>query len=285
MSQSITAPGAYDGIPETEYQSDALIGPPLAARPMSYSSAKTILSHPARFAWEREHRRPGKREFDMGSLVHALLLRSGDDRLHVVDAYNWRTKAAQKSRDEAQGQGKIAVHRGMLRDAARVAAAARRDPRVAQILSDGRPEVSIYWVDEETGVTCRARIDWLNPTDVVDVKTVGSYSKADPKPFGRSAASFDYPMQAAVYTEGVERATGVRRGFATIAVELDPPHFVHVTRYPEWAVLAGEARWRRALAIYAEREKSGQWADEGITTTPVPEWYGYDEIDTPEIEV
>ena len=270
---SITEPGLYD-IPEADYHADADVSPDLG-RPLSYSGAKTLLVSPARFAWEREHGRPSKRAYDLGSLVHTLILGSKDDRITVVDAYDWRTKAAQAAKTEAYAAGRIPVHRGDLLAASTVAAAVRRHPLASAILREGRSEVSLYWVDTATGVTCRGRIDWLSPLAIVDVKTVSSYGGCEPAAFARAAAGFDYPMQAAAYTEGYEAVTGRLLDFVTIAVEMEPPHFVSVTRYPASAVAAGAEKWHRALAVYAARESSGEWADPpAITTLPIPAWYG-----------
>ena len=47
----------------------------------------------------------------------------------------------------------------------------RRDPVYAKLLSDGLPEVSIFWTDGD--IRYKARIDWLRPTAVIDLKTFG----------------------------------------------------------------------------------------------------------------
>jgi hypothetical protein len=86
MTSTATTPGVYEKIDETDYQTGQFIAPNLG-RPLSYSAAKTLLSsRPERFAWERDHGRPPKAAFDLGSLVHALVLRSRDDRIRVIDA-------------------------------------------------------------------------------------------------------------------------------------------------------------------------------------------------------
>ena len=80
----ITHPGIYAGIDETVYHADSDLAPELG-RSLSQSGAKTLLASPARFAWERDHGRPPKDAYDLGTLVHALVLRSRDDRIRVVD--------------------------------------------------------------------------------------------------------------------------------------------------------------------------------------------------------
>lgn len=269
----ITEPGIYQ-VDESAYNSDADLAPALG-RSLSQSGAKVLLASPERFAHERDHGRPSKRAFDVGSLTHALILRSKDDRIDIVDAYDWRTKAAQTRQAESRAAQRIPVHRGDLLAASKVARAVRRHPLAGAIFAHGRPEVSMYWRDAETGVTCRGRIDWVHERALVDLKTVGRYGGADPGAFGRAAASFDYPMQAAAYTEGWGALTGEMLDFVTVAVELDPPHFVTVGRYSTADIEAGRERWRAALRIFADRESSGVWVDPpAIRTIPVPGWYG-----------
>ena len=111
----ITHPGIYAGIDETVYHADSDLAPELG-RSLSQSGAKTLLASPARFAWERDHGRPPKDAYDLGTLVHALVLRSRDDRIRVVDARDWKTKRAQEARDEARAGGMVPVLRSQLLD-------------------------------------------------------------------------------------------------------------------------------------------------------------------------
>lgn len=269
----ITHPGIYAGIDETVYHADSDLAPELG-RSLSQSGAKTLLASPARFAWERDHGRPPKDAYDLGTLVHALVLRSRDDRIRVVDARDWKTKRAQEARDEARAGGMVPVLRSQLLDASRVARAVRRHPLAGAMFRGGRAEVSLYWIDDETGVTCRGRIDYVHPGGLVDLKTT-TYGRGDLDVFGRSAASYDYPMQAAVYSDGWEALTGVRLPFVTVVVEVDPPYMITVGQYDDDDLDAGRARWRTALSVYAERESSGVWDDPltDIPTIPVPAWY------------
>lgn len=269
---TIDRPGVYEGVPEDQYHADRGLAAELG-RSLSQSGAKTLLESPERFAWERDHGRPPKDAFDLGSLAHALILRSGDNRICVIDAYDWRTKAAQEARKAAYAAGLIPVHRADLLQASRIAAAVRRHPLAGSIFAKGRPEVTLYWVDEETGITCRARVDWVRDNALVDLKTT-RYGGSTPPAFGKSAASYDYPMQAAHYSDGYEALTGEALPFVTVVVEVDPPYLISVGQYTAEDVETGRERMRRAKATFAERESSGAWADAPqIVTFPIPGWY------------
>lgn len=278
MSAIVTGPGIY-ALDEATYHADTALAPELG-RSLSQSGAKTLLASPARFAWERDHGRAPKTEYDLGTLAHALILRNPDARIVVIDAYDYRTKAAQAAKAAAYAEGKVPVHRGQLLAASRIARSVRRHPMAAQVLARGEAEVSYYWTDAATGVTCRARVDWLVPGKaLVDVKTTGNDGGSDPDTFGRQAAKLNYPMQAAHYVDGWEAVTGARLPFVHVVVETEPPYLVLVGQLGDDAIEAGRARMRRALAIYAERESAGDWPEfdhpHDIADIPVPGWYGH----------
>jgi hypothetical protein len=268
----ITEPGIHSGMPEAEYQRDALLSPRLG-RSLSQSGAKTLLASPARFAWERDHGRPDKTAFDLGSTVHALTLRGGDNRLRVADCTDWKLKTWQDWKRQQYAARLIPVHRDDLRAASKITQAVRRHPLAGAILSEGRPEVAAYAIDPDTGITLRARVDWEHPKALVDLKTTG-YGRGTPDAFGRSAASYDYPIQAWFYPYVWWLNTGVWLEMLTITVETEPPYFVTVGRYSPEDLAAGEARMRRAMQVFAERESSGVWDDDPeIVTFDLPTWY------------
>lgn len=254
MTVIVTAPGLYLDIPEDEYHADTVLAPELG-RSLSASGAKTLLRNPARFDYERQHPKASSAAMDLGSVAHHLVLHRGG-RLLVVDAYDWKKPANQKLRDAERAKGTVVVHRGELRQAAAMARAVRKHPLAAAILSDGQPEVSVYWVDEDTGVTCRARVDWLRDNAIVDLKTT---QDASPEGFGKACANYGYRESAAHYTDGVEAVTGNRLPFILIAVEKDAPHFVAVYQFGHEDLTYGADRMREALKTYAACESSGDW--------------------------
>jgi hypothetical protein len=272
----VAGPGVYgpEVLSERAYHEDRSLAPELG-RSLSQSGAKTLLRSPARFAYERDHGRPPKAAFDLGSTVHALALRDPDSRIRVADCTDWKTAKWQAYRDEAYADGLIPVTRTQLRQASLVARAVRRHPLAARVLSQGRPGVSAYAVDPETGVTLRCRIDHLHPAAIVDLKTT-AYGRGTPDAFGRSAAEYDYPLQAAFYQYVWRLATGELLPFVTITVETEPPYFVTVGQYDPEDMATGYARMRQAIDLYSELESSGNYDPPAtdIVTFELPPWYG-----------
>lgn len=132
----------------------------------------------------------------------------------------------------------------------------------------------MFWTDPETGITCRGRMDWARDNALVDVKTA-PYGKSTPAAFAKDAANFDYPMQAAHYTDGWEVLTGKRVPFLFVVVEKEPPYLVRVYQLSEADLETGRERIREARRLFADYESNGYPDDStDITTLNLPGWYG-----------
>jgi hypothetical protein len=104
--------------------------------------------------------------------------------------------------------------------------AVARQPELAALLREGRGEVSVFWIDEATGIYCKARPDWLPPADGRSITPLDLKTCADESPngFGRAAARLRYDLQAAHYTAGIEAATGLTVDkFVFGAISSKPP--------------------------------------------------------------
>lgn len=269
----VTGPGFYPDLSNEDYQRDTQLTPELG-RSLSSSGVKRILTLPARFDYERQHGRAPKDAFDLGSTAHAIILRNGD--VHVVDAYDWRAKADQATKKALRADGKVVVHRGEFAQAAAMAQSVRRHPLASAILSRGRAEVSYYWTDAQTGITCRARADWLREGTAADcIADVKTCQDASEDGFGKTIANFGYDLSVAHYVDGYEALTGRRLPLYLIAVETAVPHFVQVHEIPaDWLADALD-RVRDARARYAECESAGEfpgYAAEQIVTPTRPRW-------------
>lgn len=253
-------------VPEQTYHADP--------DTLSVSGMKTLLRSPARFLHERTHPRPATQAMDTGSIAHELLLHGGDGRVRVLDAYDWRKPAIRDERDRLRAEGLVVIHRGQLRDAARMRRAVLRNPYVADIFSTGVPEQSLYWTDPVTEIACRGRVDWLREDVIVDLKTT-DVDVTDDEALARVAASFDWPMQAAHYVDGYEQITGDRLPFLFVVVQRDEPYFTRVLQPTTADLEAGREKVAIALARYADYQTNG-WPTYGhqIEPLPIAPWYG-----------
>lgn len=72
-------------------------------------------------------------------------------------------------------------------------------PTAGALFQDGYMEVSIFWRDEETGLMCKCRMDWLALLYIADYKSL-----EDVKKIKNQIGEYDYYIQAAYYLEGLK---------------------------------------------------------------------------------
>lgn len=275
----ITEPGVYE-LSDAEYHGDPVPGGSLSA-----SGAKVLLRAPALFHYQREHGRPPKREFDLGHAAHLLTLGAGPD-LEVVDAQDWRPKAAKEQRDKAREAGRVPILVHEHEQVQEMVAALRRHPIAAELFNPAtmRPEVSVFWRDAwHPAVMRRARLDAISRPDidggqmVVDYKTT---TDASPDAISRAMWNYGYALQAAWYLEAASAALPDRLiscdRFLFVFQEKAPPYLVTVIEPSPEAIRIGEKRVREAVDLYASCLESGSWPgyvpDTEIPLIGLPPW-------------
>lgn len=252
---TITEPGIYD-LDEAIYHAD-----PVPETSLSQSGAKALLDCPARFQWEREHK-VFKAEYDFGHVAHRLVLGSGATPW-VVDAPDWRTRAAQEARRQAREDGLAPILRSDYRKAVAMAAQVRRHP-IASRLFTGDSEVSMFARDPETKVMLRARADHIAKLPdgrpvIVDYKTVAR--TANPDRFGWAAWDYGYDIQDPWYRLVASEVGIEDPAFVFVIQEKDPPHLVSVIELDDWSRDIGTERGRAARHIYRDCMTADHWPD------------------------
>lgn len=245
---------------------------------LSSTGAKQLLANPARFRWIREHGQAPKRAFDFGSLAHLEVLGKGA-QIDVVEAEDWRTKAAREQRDKAREAGLIPALVRDVEQARAMAAAVRAHPAAADLFSRGDAERSMFWTDPATGVPMRARTDWFRPgldggrALVVDYKTAAQ--SVAPKNVPRIIHSWGYHQQADWYLRGV-RELGLHPEpvFLFVLQEKTEPYPVTVVELDEEALRVGRGRNDAALQLWLRCNETGVWPayGEGVELVSLPGW-------------
>lgn len=272
----VTEPGVYPDMPAEVYHSDPVLGGSLSA-----SGAKKLLppSCPAKFDYQRMNGQKPKKEFDFGHVAHRLVLGVGPE-IVVVQADSWRTNAAKKTQVDARAAGAVPILAKDYETAQDMAAALRAHP-AARALFDGarggRPEQSLFTVDERSKVWRRARLDWFPVVTgrrliIPDYKTTHS---ADPETLEKVINDNKYHMSAAWYID-VVKALGLADDVAFVFVfqEKDAPYVVTVSEPEGFALRVGRELNRRAIEIYKKCSDTGRWpgySDE-VVPTPLPAW-------------
>lgn len=260
--------GVYD-IPEADYFG--------ASYALSCSGAKLLLppSCPAKFFYRQDHAEY-KAEWDFGSGAHNLVLGTGP-QIVVCDYGDWKKQAARDERDAAREAGNIPLLPKELAQVEAMAAALLAHPYAEFLFFDGRPEQSLFWQHERTGIPLRARLDWLPEMKtgrpiIADYKTADS---AEPAKFAKAAADYGYHQQCAWYTDGLAALYGVLPSFMFVVQEKQPPYLVSVVELAPEAVRIGRARNERAIDIYRACVKNGEWpgyTDDEPAQIMLPAW-------------
>ena len=212
--------------------------------------------------------KPGQLE---GTLAHCALFEPGefDRRYRVGPDVHKATNVWKAFKAECADMRAEPVDADQKRIAFLQAAQARSLPSVAKALAVGRPEVSVFWLDEETGVRCRARPDWVHPVAtphgegviLIDGKT---YSDASGREFSRQIERKAYHRQAAFYTDGYEAATAVQvMGFIFVAMETEWPFKANALMLGADDIQLGRNEYRALLERYAECRATGLWPGYG----------------------
>jgi hypothetical protein len=255
-------PEILDDVPPDVYHADLLHPVPS----LSASLAHVLVTRSPLHAWVQHPRlnpdfvATDEAKFDVGTVCHSLLL-DHSRQVAIIDADDWRSKAAQAARDESRAAGKTPLLRQQWNSVETLVRAIgdqlgshHAEP---PLLEDGKPERTLVW--EEDGVACRARLDWLRDdlAAVDDLKTTGRSARQDE--FSRNLYSLGYDLKAAWYLRGVEAVTGERPAFRWIVAETSPPYAVSVVTATPEVLDVGEAKCEYALSLWRECMALDEW--------------------------
>lgn len=221
------------------------------------SPAHAFAAHPK---LNPDYVREEKDRFDLGTCAHSLIL-EGVERVHIVHAENWTTKAAKSERDQARQAGQVPLlAKDWDRVRAMVAAADRQingytlDPRP---FTGGKPEVPLTW--EMNGVKCRALIDWLHDGGIAVSDYKSTAASAHPLAWPKTALGMSADVQIAMHSAGVEACFGVAPVWMYVVQETYPPYALSVIT-PDAAWLAvGRDKLEHALRIWRRCLETGDW--------------------------
>jgi hypothetical protein len=273
----VTEPGVYQ-LDEAEYHRD-----PVPGGSLSFSGAKRLLPPgcPALFHHERQHGRGNRQTFDFGHAAHSLVLGVGAP-LAVIDADDYRKKAAQEARDAAYAIGEVPILASEHERVVAMAAAIKVHPVASRLFDParGKPEQSLFR-RHPSGTMLRSRVDWLPDSTpngrmvLPDYKTCAS---AEPSAVEKAMANYAYHQQAAWYSDmvtGLGLAEDVT--FVLVFQEKTAPYLVTVAEPDSEALAIGRALNNKAIELYADCVKRDRWPGytDDIELISLPPWATY----------
>lgn len=232
---------------------------------LSASIAHLLVSKSAFHAWHAHPRlNPNYQQiesadFDYGRAAHSVLLEGSEKSLHVIEADDWRTKAAKEARENARKEGRTPMLARQIHKVRAMVKAAQEfvgASDLAGIFDAGVPEYSLKWHEGET--LCRSRLDWITDDrlTVLDYKTTVS---ANPVSFVSMAVGYGYTMQEAFYRRGVKRVHGKEPRFVFLLQEKEPPFVCSLVAFDPAMQEIGDRQRDYALAIWQQCMATDKW--------------------------
>lgn len=225
------------------------------------SAAKFMERSPASYLRALDH--PPTEAMMTGHAAHVAVFEPKRyDREFIVkpkfDHRKKKEKAESLAFDaQAEKDGKRVISSANAVMAVNIEKALRANSVAKAIMDRGESEVSLVWHDSNTDVLCKARMDWLTPHIIADLKTT---KDASPEGFRGEIARYGYDVQAAFYREGLATLTGAKPlPFIILAVEKTGQYLNCVHTIGPWTLLAGQSKFKRALYVYATCMATGKW--------------------------
>lgn len=256
-------------IPAKSYHADK--------RAASQGSMCEALRSPAHFLaeWARPPSTPNK-AMELGTMVHDVVLEPDAHEIRIPpeepDA-DGRTKEGKALK--AEWKERLAEFEASIKETDIVTDTSTRDrvlrirdavlshPAARELLQGARTEQTVYWIDDETGLLMRARVDVLQGGVVLgDLKTTIDASE---EAFGKTIENSRYHVQSAHYLAGantVPRPASVplgREHWHFIAAEKEAPFAVAVYRLTPAAYNRGVGLWRQAVTTVAGAVRENKW--------------------------
>lgn len=254
-------------MPAAQYHTD-----PCEAPSLSSSIAYQLVAKSPAHAWLAHPRlgakpSPSTPAQDEGSLFHELILRGPDEamqRLVIVSADNWRTKAAQEKRDAAREQGKLALLEHDFEQALRSSIEILARFRELGVVLSGLSEVAAFWEEhasDGTLVQCRGMFDHVLRAEGV-IYDLKKSRTAHPKAIRKHVEGYGYHIQATAYRralEQIEPGLAGRVRFQWLFIEAQPPYGVTLAEPAGSMRALGDAYWSQAVDTWANCLATNEW--------------------------
>lgn len=212
MSIDIQTTAKIEPMPSTDYHALA----PHVSQTMLKEFAERRRLYEGYYVTKSIERPKPTKSMDTGTASHAMCLEP--NKLIAIEI-PWellsngavRTNEAKKWVEDQRAEGRIPLKLEEYQTVMRVRDSFRNAAKGLLELQNSKVHIehAVTWTDEETGLLCKARPDWVverkSKAFVLDLKTC---QDASPEAFAKSMANFSYGIQRAHYIAGVSAALG-----------------------------------------------------------------------------
>lgn len=241
-------PGIYYGVSFEDYvKIDAV----------NSSSLKNMIVSPRNYVRMKAIKRKPSRAMELGTFFHSMVLEPDSHGLKCYEGTK-RGKAWEEFKEENDGCSIVSKSEvGGLNEMA-VSFSCNHEARKWIDLQNGDSEVTIIFVEQLTGILCKARIDFLDKACrfFTDLKT----SRAvDTHGFTRQFTTMNYHFQFAFYQMAINSVYGVWPDAKCVAVQNCEPYDTVCYNVSPLALTEGKKLVLDSLAKLQECQKLGVW--------------------------
>lgn len=212
-------------------------------------------------------------DFLLGQLVHTILLEPHKMGQYIPKPrFDKRTKQGKedvaKFEEYAKEKNISAIDVDIYTKATDLAKNVLANSVAATILQDAECEKSIFWQDQDTGLTFKSRPDIIKGSIVADVKTCKDVTE---KGFQRSCMDYGYFIQAAMAKVAMQYIGREFDRFVFICVD-KTSYEVVLYILDEQAIEYGLNQYKFLAGKLAQDLQENDWLKPRIKTLSVPRW-------------
>lgn len=259
------------------------------------SSIKHLLVSPATFLYHytkpktAEETEKEKEHFKFGRLVHKALLEGSkfkDSYVVMPEFMDYTEKGVMSAQSKGAKQKRAEWLEKMKAENKTICTEEERDHLIGmanavlnhkdvfRILKEGKPEITGYYRDPETGIKCKIRPDFLPFTisALPDLKTARSSDRND---FSKAVWNYRYDIQMAMYCYAIYVITGRKiKHPSYIVIEKEPPYEVALYVCDNTVMEVGLSDYKRGLRILKECLLTKKWPQRqtSIQEIGLPTW-------------
>lgn len=224
-----------------------------------------------------------KRSLKLGRIVHAAILepeRFKREYLLQPDFGPMQSSINRAKRDawlKDQDPEAIIVEQKDLDTAMAMRESILAHKTARLVIENGKPEVTLYWIDPVTGLQCRARADWWSE-ELAFAMDLKSCEDASPFAFSRTIVNWEYHVQHCFYADGFRALGAPLDNFLMLPCEKEPPYACAVRHIDAAAEERGFQLLSKSMETLARCVESGRWPaySENIEQTSLPGYAFYD---------
>jgi hypothetical protein len=278
---------------------------------LNWSTLKHIATSPRLLKWRVEHPTPDSEPLRLGRAIHCAVLEpqafggrwimsttcqattksTGEFCKSEGSRYSggkWYCRVrghAPEGATDGPGEGIEVIDKAGFELATICAENVYSHGPAAKLLSGGKSEREMEWTDPESGIECRGRVDYLRPTDLVDLK---STRRETVREFTGDVARSLYHGQIAWYTDGAIAAGRLPKDAGRpyiVSVSTEAPYDVAAYQLSQASLEAGRILVRDLIGRYQRCMAADMWPGiaPDLVNLELPNWSpGMNGIEDPE---